>query len=49
MPWTNAQKALLVRACKTPGIADQRDLILRQLGPRATFDGRVTSTAPRLT
>ena len=52
MPWSNKQKALLVRACKAAGLADQRDLILRQLGGRAehpAHSGRVTSTSPRLT
>lgn len=50
MAWTNAQKALLASACKADHIADEyRRLILAQCpGRRATHQGKVTSTSPRL-
>ncbi|MEM6750746.1 MAG: hypothetical protein AAF612_09775 [Planctomycetota bacterium] len=49
MGWSNAQKAQLARACAAANLADQRPLILRQLGDRAVVNGRATSTSPRLT
>ncbi len=48
--WTNKQKALAVRACKSIGLGDdQRKLILRQLGGHALINDQPTSTSPRLT
>jgi len=50
--WTNKQKGLAVRACKSVGIDDdQRRLILRQLGGHAVprRGAEPTSTSPKLT
>ena len=50
MAWTNKQKQLAVRACRAAGIGEEqrRDLILRNFA-NARHDGRITSTAPKLT
>jgi hypothetical protein len=51
MPWTNTQKQIAARACKAAGIGEEqrRDLVLRQFAHARTADGRISSTAPRLT
>ena len=47
--WTAKQKQLAARACLAAGIDDhtRRDVILRNF-TRAWVDGKITSTAPRL-
>ncbi len=50
MAWTNTQKGLFARACKSAGIEDEhRRLILGQCEGRAVHGGKATSTSPRLT
>lgn len=50
MAWTSTQKQLAVRACRAAGISNEQrvDLILRHF-EHAHYQGRVTSTAPKLT
>jgi len=51
MAWTNQQKQIAVRACRAAGIREEqrRDMILRNMANARLPDGRVTSTAPKLT
>jgi len=51
MAWTNPQKQIAVRACRAAGISEEqrRDMILRNMANARLPDGRVTSTAPKLT
>ncbi len=51
MGWTKPQKGIAVRACRAAGIDDEaRALILGQIPDhRATHQGRITSTSPKLT
>lgn len=50
MAWTNRQKQIAARVCKTTGISDEqrRDMILRNIDHARLPDGRITSTAPKL-
>src|SRR5439155_5054854 len=51
MAWTNKQKQIAARACQAAHISDEqrRDMILRNFAHAHTPDGRITSTAPKLT
>ncbi len=50
MAWTNKQRQIAARACQAARLSDvqRRDVVLRQF-PNAHVDGKVTSTAPKLT
>jgi hypothetical protein len=48
--WTNTQKQVAARACKAAGVSEEqrRDVILRHFRNARTPDGRITSTASKL-